>query len=57
VYLTKVERVTLRLATGKGAGAFTIDPTPVDAMDCYRDPLEPFDVDTAEEWQLDFPVE
>ena len=36
---SKSERATLRRLAGQAAGAFTIDPTPEHALDCYRDPL------------------
>lgn len=36
---SKAERKQLRRLAGQAAGAFTIDPTPVTAMDDFRDPL------------------
>lgn len=36
---SKAERQTLRRLAGQSAGAFTIDPTPADAMTYYSDPL------------------
>lgn len=55
MYLTRAERRTLRRLAGIGAGAFTIDPTPADAMADYVDALTPATLDDAEQLVLDQP--
>lgn len=55
LYLTRAERRTLRRLAGIGGGAFTIDPTPADAMQNYQDPLEPPTVEDAETLVMDYP--
>ena len=50
IYLTRGERRTLRSLAGKGGGAFTIDPTDVNAMTNYVDPLAPPTNADAEQW-------
>jgi hypothetical protein len=57
VYLTKAERSSLRRLAGKSAGAFTIDPTSVDAMADYVDPLNSPDIDDSESFAENYPVE
>lgn len=49
VWLTRSERRALRSLAGQFTGAFTIDPTPADAMVGYRDPLEPYTLEEAEQ--------
>lgn len=36
---SKAERAQLRRLAGQAAGAFSVDPTPVDVLDNYREPL------------------
>lgn len=36
---SKAERAQLRRLAGQAAGAFSIDPTPADVLDNFRDPL------------------
>lgn len=53
VYLTKSEKRTLRTLAGQAAGAFTVDPTPADAMVDYYDPLEWPTGEDIEQWDID----
>ena len=55
LYLNRAERRTLRRLAGLGAGAFTIDPTPADAMADYYDALTPPTLDDSEQLVLDQP--
>lgn len=54
IYLTRAERRVLRRLAGIGGGAFTIDPTPVDAMSDFRDPLESPTLGESEELMRDW---
>lgn len=52
VYLTRGEKRTLRSLAGQGGGAFTIDPTPEDALEGYLDPLSGTTLEEAERYAL-----
>lgn len=56
VFFTKAERSDIRRGAGQGGGAFTIDPTPADAMDEYIDPLAHPTADESEKDWLDNPL-
>lgn len=55
LYLSRAERRQLRRLAGIGGGAFTVDPTPADAMANYQDELEPPTIEDAETLTQDYP--
>lgn len=55
LFLTARERRALRRLAGIGGGAFTIDPTPADAMTNYADELEAPTIEDSEVLTEDYP--